>query len=543
MAAKPIPVTVTEEQGFRIIPMDFLKESPYNARRLYNQTQLEELAASIKANGIVQPIVTRQVDAHYEVVAGSRRRRAAILAGLEEVPILIKALTDDQAREISLIENIQREDVHPMHEALGMKDALSVGGYDIPRLASRLGKHERHIYKRLQICRLIEPMQQAFLDGWMSLGAAVATSKLNIEHQEKAHAYWYSKKPTYVTDEQEVNSWIERNILVRLDHAPFDLKDATLVPSAGACVVCEKRTGAMPMLWDDKQEDRCTDADCYKVKVDASLDRKREKLTKKHGADGFVHISSHYRSYGEKHEGLKVLSSSDYQEVEKGSCESAKPGLNVEGAVGKIKWICADKLCAVHGRGTTSSDPDRQRQKAAEKESAVRGRVFQAILKKYPEQTTRKLREFVAVKFANRLTHDVDITLAKLLKLDVAKGYGAHYPGLVSKMTDRELEVFMLAVALAPEAKVFTYSSHERNGPLFEIANEFGVDLTSIDAYCNAFFAARLKRGNERKSAMEALPVDPADNVNDSTSTAEPASAPLTKPTKSVKKKAAKKSA
>lgn len=504
MATTTIPVN--EEKADLTVALEQLHESPYNARRFYNEEKLKELSDSIKAQGIIQPIVVRTNNVGYEIVAGSRRFRAAKMAGLTDVPIRIKEMSDEQAREVSLIENLQREDVHPMHEAIGMQDALQTGGYDVTKLAARLGKHEAHVYRRLQLCRLIEPLQEAFLGGIYTLMGATGMSKLTVE-QQTAAARHFGTEREWAINERDVQRWIDNNVLTVLGKTVFDQKDANLVPEAGACVGCTKRTGASPILWENEEEDKCTDPACFRSKIDAFLEQKRAKLVKRHGEKGYVTISDHYRGRSEG----TILGSESYAEADKGSCEFTKPGLVVEGEIGKTRWVCIEKTCKEHHRHSPSRDGlDKERQKQAEKATALRGRVFKMVLKKYPETTSRKLKEFIAVKFANRLTHDVDINLAKLLQVETGKGMGIHYPGYIAKLTDHELDVFMLAIALAPEAKVFTYGRLENDGPLFEIAKDFGVEVDAAENYTKALFDAKTKKGYARKDAMMALPKDPS---------------------------------
>jgi ParB family chromosome partitioning protein len=116
-------VAITSE--YRNLPLAQLQESPTNPRRRFNERAMEELAANLAAQGIVQPLVVRAIeDNKYEVVAGARRFRAAQLASLKEVPVVVRGLSDAAVRELQLTENLLREDVHPYEEALGLRFIL-----------------------------------------------------------------------------------------------------------------------------------------------------------------------------------------------------------------------------------------------------------------------------------------------------------------------------------------------------------------------------------------------------------------------------------
>ena len=112
-------MTSTMQSEYRNLPLDALTESPNNPRKSFDEASLNELAESIKTQGILAPLVVRPVDHHFEIVAGARRYRAAQRAGLETAPVRIVELTDAQALETSIVENLQRRDVHPLDEAQG----------------------------------------------------------------------------------------------------------------------------------------------------------------------------------------------------------------------------------------------------------------------------------------------------------------------------------------------------------------------------------------------------------------------------------------
>ena len=137
---------------YRSVPITALAESATNPRKRFDAKSLEELAASFKTQGILAPLLVRELEeSKYEVVAGARRLRAAKLAELEKLPVRVVKLTDAEAIEAQCVENLQREDIHPLEEALGFKSLLELGepAYTIATIASRAGKSEAYVYGRI----------------------------------------------------------------------------------------------------------------------------------------------------------------------------------------------------------------------------------------------------------------------------------------------------------------------------------------------------------------------------------------------------------
>ena len=134
---------------YRSVPITALAESATNPRKRFDPKSLEELAASFKTQGILAPLLVRELEkSKYEVIAGARRFRAAKLAELENLPVRVVKLTDAEAIEAQCVENLQREDIHPLEEALGFKSLLELGepAYTIATIASRAGKSEAYVY-------------------------------------------------------------------------------------------------------------------------------------------------------------------------------------------------------------------------------------------------------------------------------------------------------------------------------------------------------------------------------------------------------------
>jgi ParB family chromosome partitioning protein len=165
----------TEDQ--RSLPLAALKPGRFNPRRNFSQDQLEELAASIRERGLVQPLVVRpsmsEIES-YEIVAGERRWRAAQLANLHQVPVVVRELTDQEAVEVAIIENVQREDLNAIEEGEGYKLLMDGHGYTQEDLARVIGKSRSHLANTLRLLKLPEDVQELVRSGAISAGHARA---------------------------------------------------------------------------------------------------------------------------------------------------------------------------------------------------------------------------------------------------------------------------------------------------------------------------------------------------------------------------------
>jgi ParB family chromosome partitioning protein len=161
----------------RNMPLASLKPGRFNPRRNFAEAQLEELAGSIRERGLVQPLVVRPspVDAEsFEIVAGERRWRAAQLAALHEVPVIVRTLSDQEAVEIAIIENVQREDLNSIEEGEGYKLLMDGHGYTQEDLAKVIGKSRSHLANTLRLLKLPEDVQELVRTGALTAGHARA---------------------------------------------------------------------------------------------------------------------------------------------------------------------------------------------------------------------------------------------------------------------------------------------------------------------------------------------------------------------------------
>lgn len=159
----------------RLVPIEFVGRNPRNPRRYFDESELQDLASSIRQHGIVQPVVVRTTaDNRFEIIAGERRWRAAQLAGLIEIPVIIRDVDDRTALEIAIVENVQRSDLNPLEEAMGYELLIADHGYTQNDLGEIIGKSRSHVANSLRLLKLPEPVRDMLASGTLSAGHARA---------------------------------------------------------------------------------------------------------------------------------------------------------------------------------------------------------------------------------------------------------------------------------------------------------------------------------------------------------------------------------
>jgi ParB/RepB/Spo0J family partition protein len=271
------------------IPIDQIAPSPSNPRKRFDETYLQELAASLLEHGMIQPITVRplpldhlfeynrmnpprgpdEVTPTYEIVVGECRWRAARLAGLNEVPAFWRELDDKQVLEIQVIENLQRRDVHPLEESDGYRQLIDRHGYRAEDLALKIGKSRSYVFARLKLCALGDAGREMFYAGGIEASVALIIARLPETDQIKMlkqlrQSNEANGEPISFRDAK----WRIRNgFTIDLAHATFPLDDAELLPAAGSCTDCPKRSGNAPEICPDiDTADVCTDTRCFEEK-------------------------------------------------------------------------------------------------------------------------------------------------------------------------------------------------------------------------------------------------------------------------------------
>jgi ParB/RepB/Spo0J family partition protein len=175
------------ELGSSEISIDAIEPSKTNPKARLSGPQFDELTDSIRAEGVLEPILVRFLEpGRYRVVFGSRRLAAAKAAGLLLIPALVRSLTDEKELEIQLIENLHRQDLHPLEEAEGYHQLSRKPGYDVAKIASRVGRSPKYVYDRIKLLALTKEAKEHFLEGRVTAGHAILLARLTPEHQARA---------------------------------------------------------------------------------------------------------------------------------------------------------------------------------------------------------------------------------------------------------------------------------------------------------------------------------------------------------------------
>jgi ParB family chromosome partitioning protein len=509
---------------YRNLLTEQLQESPTNPRRRFNEDTLKELAASFRSQGILQPLVVRALpEDQYEVIAGARRLRAAQIAGLENVPVRVVTLSDAAAIEAQVVENLQREDIHPLEEALGFRSLLDLHDpqYTVGSIAAKAGKSEAYVLGRIKLAELTPPLAEAFLADRITIGHALLIAKLPAGQQPEAfnaafRQMWTSQGNTQVLiPVRELAAWIESNILLELAVAPFPKGDENLLPEAGSCAACPKRTGFNALLFSDVRKDSCTDPQCFRSKIDAHIAKTIERKPE------LVQISSAWTS----REGAP-LGRNRYVELEvkknckeKGSTSSAKlspcqkpcekmaEAMVMDGGKrGRIVKVCADPDCRVH-HGDRPSPQQLQRERAEERKRVVREklaitirhRLLAAILERVSAPLKKADLSIVVEYVVSHLSHTEWPQLARRHKVGGEKDDLSSDKLLKHFRSCDEDALTRLLLEISLLDSAYQRGGRRADDPLLASAKRYRIDVEKIEKAVSAEFAAKAKQQQHKK--------------------------------------------
>ena len=201
-------LTETPKEAIINVKISELRSNPYQPRQVFDEKALQELADSIKEHGVFQPIIIKKSIKGYEIIAGERRVKASQMAGLEEIPAIVRDFTDEEMMEIALLENLQRENLNPMEESRAYKKLIDALHITQEELAKKLGKSRSYITNMLGLQTLPNNIQAMISDKKMTMGHARVLSKLENEKQQEELA------------EKIINEGMSVRELENLTHSP-----------------------------------------------------------------------------------------------------------------------------------------------------------------------------------------------------------------------------------------------------------------------------------------------------------------------------------
>ncbi len=518
---------VPTQSEYRNLPLDNLIESSINPRRIFDEAALNELAESIRTQGVLSPLLVRPINPQtYEVVAGRRRYRAAQRAAVESVPVDIRELTDAQCLEIAIVENLQRRDVHPLEEAEGFASLLRLAEpkYSIEQIAAKCGKHPGYVLSRIRLTELAPAVTEAFAKDEIGLGHALLLAKLQPKQQEDAlPACWQesygngSKSKRILLPVRNLREWIEHNILLELAAAPFPKDDAQLVPDAGSCLECPKRTGHNTLLFEGigTRHDSCSDPNCYAAKVDAFV--KRTVATK----PKLVQIST---AYGQSKDGSATIPRNKYVEIrqekpqkkeqrdwpEYKTCKYTAEAIVTEGSVkGEMRKVCANPDCPIHhpkrqnqrSHADTALKAEQEKRRREEALAQATGlRVLKAIGDAVPVRLMKRDLLFVVARLTAMLDERRIAVLVRQHGMGKAKD-GEAPAKLVAAFLPKAEESKLGRILVETAILLSMHNQSDTAKILRDAALAYKVDVDAISTTVKQEFAAKEKGKAAKKAA------------------------------------------
>lgn len=500
------------------IPLEQLHESPFNPRKTF--LDVTGLAKNIQAEGrIHQPLLVRprrtnplrdDVIDGYELVFGHRRLRAAPLAGLVTAPCMVRELTDAEARSAQIAENLAREDVHPIEEAEGFAAMLEHDGLSADELAALVGKSRSYVYGRLKLLQAVPTVRDACLRGTIGSEVALLVARVGpAKLQEKALARISAIGSQHLQDGgqasyRRIKAELAEHFTLELKGAIFDREDAELLPGAGTCSACPKRTGNSVLFedvakkgisrWEGNgfergEPNRCTDPDCWEAKTKAHLARGAAKLE----AEGKVVVTGNKArqaldANGSPRNGYLPL---ERVKAELKKAKAEVPVVHVQDQrTGKVvKTVRHEDLVAA---GLVK--PEKKPAKADQRESAAardkrQAAEYEARRQKAEAATEANRRLLLAVRTAAASRERTEFELRLLAAAALAStGYDV-WPTLtwlydcdmqalkqrVDTMTVPELTQVLLDCAIVDHVQVRPGWT-DKPGPLLALAEHYGID-------------------------------------------------------------------
>jgi ParB family chromosome partitioning protein len=522
------------------IPLNQITPSRANPRgNVRDQSKFAELVASVRTTGVLSAILVRPHPAGtakgepplYEIVFGEGRYLAAKAAGLATIPARVEDMDDKAALEAAIIENVIREDMHPLAEAEAFAGLITNHGHLPSHVAEKIGKSEKYVQRRLKLASLIPAAKEHFYAGRLTLEHYLQLARVDAASQAKAlpqawRQDWKAKvskdgeRPPDLDEPfsaREFTHIIKNEFFLSLKSVPWDKTDAALDKTAGACNVCPKRTGASALLFDDEgAEDNCLDHACFENKQKLHLVR-IEMAAKKAGAP-LVRVTTGYLSTSELKELNCLPSYNAYQKVSKNdTCGYTQRAVVVHGDnVGQQLDVCTNKKCKQHmakqqpshssGQKLTAEDKQRrtEQERKREIEEGIESALINAILAKTPKKLGDAELAMIAAELSNAggLT-DVATLLGWKLPVKASGGWRAAKNSFLAQFQ---------AAAEATRVKVLValclFNLRDNAGDDDELASAakaYGIDAKTVEKQVRATVDAKYSKTEKPAAVKKAL--------------------------------------
>jgi ParB/RepB/Spo0J family partition protein len=505
------------------IPVELIKPNPWN--RPINDKRLNELVDSVLKLGVLQPVLVRPAEGAtvgqplYELIAGERRWQASRRALLDTIPALVRPMDDLQVIELMLVENLEREDLHALDEALGYdrllrKDAgpQSLRGFaSVDLLAERIGKSRSYIVQRLTLLKLCADGVKAFRAGDLTFSLALRIARLpgvadQIEATKKIIEGWGGEPMTA----RVADLFIHREYMLELRSAGFSITDDSLVPAAGSCTACPKRTGANPDLFNDiKQGDTCTDGACFAGKQEAhaavlraaaqakglqvisGAEAKKLKPQNYGDVKGLLELDKVHYNLDDKKKLRTLLAKADVKPVlfEDPHTHTLTEMVPADQALAALKASGVIKQAKMPAQSATTRAADDKAKRETEWRTAVAMACLDAA--RGDAGTAAPYRQNLIARLAKLLWremgNDSRVRVTKLLGWPPLKGRWDNGPGItaddhIGALSDGELCRYLTAATIASDTYIASYQGPGEPTRLLDTAADLGVDVPEIKA-------------------------------------------------------------
>ncbi len=521
------------------LPLEEIIPNKNNPRSEVDKNNLTELADSIKAVGIINPITVRNLNKDamqeaingnkFEIVSGERRFKAAEIAGLKTIPVIIRDLSDDQMMEVLIIENLQRKEIHPLDEATGFNFLKKTGGYNDETIGDKIGKPASYVVKRLKLLNLIDPVKESFRKNDLTLGHALEFARLNEKQQEKMVKWMENNKYSNPTASR-LKDAIQQTFHLKIKDSVFDVDDDLLLEDLPhkhkyfgvlSCKMCPKRTGYNTNLFDDITDDVCTDPECYNAKVTAHI----KKTVHTYGQQGKPIIEYQHVDAKPSKEGV-FTKKSELVLIGKGDkkCPSAIHAIvtkigpyqyGFNNNVGDIIKICKDPDCKIH-----------------KKEKAVNVQVGSSSVKmteaekkkiekaKFESQVTELAQVKAVTVITKKLKYPLDdMILNELIDTIIDSWDWQNYMVDCKFITADDLDGFDFAKYLSKQSNLDRlkllagYMLYDRTNLASKLYKKYKVDMAKLKKEARAELKQLQKEEAKAVDKDLSIPENPEDDV------------------------------
>lgn len=512
---------------FRDIILGELAPSPTNPRKHFDQDAIDELAATIRDHGVIEPIIVRPWPAGYdtpegrssppayEIVAGERRYRASHQAGLQTIPAIVRGLNTRQVLEIQVIENLQRRGVSELEEADGYDMMMRECNYTADELAAKVGKSRAYIYGRLKLTALCEPARVCFREGKLSASIALLIARIPAQAlQVKALAEVVNGVNGWggPMSYREAARHVQNRYMLHIKDAPWPL-DATLLVEAprGAiggtgtyaaitCNDCPNRTANNRELFGDVDADACTDPDCWQQKRTAWSAKLKEEARNAGHAVMAGDTLKKLAAYGVTSEhstvkGHTAVQGHNRKAIEKAGLQIVMVENSRDGTL--IPFVSNKELAKIPAPKKRETDHEhqvREREEEAKREQAYRERLVDQILERVAEEALD------ASDKARLDLHGMRLVARQLYarswdesRKDIVRMFTSADDGTLAQrstllaerieaMPAPDLLRLLYALALRPMTHCSAWNLDDTPGPLIHTAREWAVDPAALRA-------------------------------------------------------------